>query len=212
MSVLTRQIIEQLDYVSSNKLVEYIFKKYHKFDYKAVSRLSPPFEKIVFNAYCDETDEIIGTITLTRPDEKKIFPSNFYFGFKTPSYVDLATTLEMGRLVKSDKPEHKNNDAYIYISLLLAVKAYSQLKGITRWVASVHNNLLQNILNLGIPVEIIATEPLRMESSIREGMGNYPNNVNFITATMADSFKALEKFQYLIDDGKITIEINKPAL
>ena len=78
----------------------------------------------------------------------------------------MSTTMEMGRLVKTDDPKHKEYDRYIYISLLLAVKAFSQAMGISRWVASVHNSLLANIQNLGIPVEIIAPAPLKMDPAI----------------------------------------------
>lgn len=212
MALITKEISIDMDYFLSNTLLKDVFMRTYKFNYEKVGALSPLFEKIVFNAYSDKPESIIGTISLSRPNEKKMFPSNFYFGFKTPSYIDLATTVEMGRLVKSDKPEFKEYDKLIYLSLLLAVKFYSQSNGITHWVAAVHDTLLDSIQKLGIQVQIIATKPLRMKKEIREAMGTYPKNVIFITATMEDSFRALEKFQYLIDNGSITIELNKPTL
>ncbi len=210
--VITKEIYQNEDYQLSSQLVEYIFMKYFNFNYQKVSALSPQFNKVVFNTYRTDTHEILGTIALTWPNAQMMFPSNFYFGFITPDFVDMSTTMEMGRLVKTDDPKHKEYDRYIYISLLLAVKAFSQAMGISRWVASVHNSLLANIQNLGIPVEIIAPAPLKMDPAIRESMGTYPNNTNFITATMEDSFRALEKFQHLINHGIIKVEINVPAL
>lgn len=182
-------------------------ESFKDFNYEEVMRLSPKFSSKTFFSYNEELDEILSTATISFLTEKGLLPSEFYFDFKIPSEIRKEGLVELGKLAKKLhsplKPEHQKLP---YISLLLAIKEYSKQHGITGWVASVHSSLLKDIQKIGIPVQILA-DKVMVENSITKAMGNYIKDVKFIYATMEDSFRALDNYQFLIDNGIITIEI-----
>ncbi len=203
MELLVTQAQTAASIQISNILVEDIFKRKFNFNYPAVSAKSPDFNKFIINAHSVRTGELIGTITLSTPSESGLYPSEYYFGFKIPSSLSNQYIIEMGRLVKTDNPKY---DPIVYLSLLLAVKEYSKARNVERWIASAHTSLLESIRNLGIEVDVLDTNA-KPRPDLHDDFGSYTQDASFITATMKSSFEALEKFEYLIQNKIISIEI-----
>lgn len=190
----------------SDTLVEDIFRRKFNFNYKNISTRSPAFNKFIINAYSSDLQELIGTITLSTPAQINLYPSEYYFGFKIPSYLGKENIIEMGRLVKTDNPVLKKYDSITYLSLLLAVKEYSKIRKVDRWIASAHTSLLEGIRNLGIEVDVLDTIA-KPNPDLLDDFGSYIQDTSFITASMKSSFEALEKFHYLIQSKVISIEL-----
>lgn len=204
----TQLVVTDFEAVLNRNLLQKTFiESFTDFNYKEVVRLSPKFSSKTFFSYNEELNEILSTATISFLTEKGLLPSEFYFDFKIPAEIRKEGLIELGKLAKKlHSPLKTEHQKLPYISLLLAIKEYSKLHGITGWVASVHSSLLKDIQKIGIPVQIIA-EKVMVENNITKAMGNYIKDVKFIYATMEDSFKALDNYQFLIDNGTIRIEI-----
>ncbi|MFN3850840.1 MAG: N-acyl amino acid synthase FeeM domain-containing protein [Spirosomataceae bacterium] len=206
--IIIREVKTEFEFKESENLLKDVFNEIYQFKYEEINRKTSQFNKIIFNAYDEKSNEIIGTITLSMSSEGNKFPSNEFFGFVTPAKFQNQRIVEMGRLVKKLNIENSILDKMVYISLLLTVKKYSIKHNVDRWIASVHTPLMNNIKQLGIPlVEIDKKDTVR--NKLSNFMGKYVNDVNFISASMYDSYIALEKFQYLIDNKSISILISE---
>lgn len=202
VNVRETQTKEELRHADA--LVNQIFFEDFNFDYKKVASIAPKFNRQTFIAFSEDAMDILGTITLSDNTTTLQYPSEFYFGFKVPEKYQKDRILEMGKLVTRKEPAFSKYEKYTYLALLLMVKEYSKTHGIDRWIASVHTPLLKNIQGLGIPVEILDTK-VKNKGEMIEAMGRYTFDVNFITASMKDSFIALEKFKHLVDSKTIEI-------
>lgn len=190
-----------------NALIQRIYKKAFNFNYKKVAKLSPDFKKVSFIAYSEEKFDIIGTATLSLETEG-LFPSEYYFGYQIPSDLKKQKLVEIGRLAKENAIQlTKTEEELTLLSLLLAIKEYSICNQVEGWVATVHSKLLREIQQIGINVKVLAHNGA-IKSPITAAMGQYTNDIHFIYATMDDSYRNLQKFQYLILNGTISIETN----
>lgn len=211
MTLIIRKVKSPKEKENSNSLIQRIYKDAFDFDYDAVVRLSPDFKKIPFIAYSESKFDIIGTATLSL-ETNGYFPSEYYFGYRIPPELRCQKLVEIGRLAKektvSLTPEEEK---LTLLSLLLAIKEYSMANQVDGWVATVHSKLLNEIKQIGINVKVLAHNGA-IETAITKAMGSYPNDIHFIYATMEDSYRNLEKFQYLLLNGTISIETEKPVL
>jgi hypothetical protein len=195
----------------SDNLLQEVYEKAFGFDYATVARLSPDFNKVPFIAYSENKFDVIATATVSF-ETNGYYPSEWYFGYRIPEQFRQQNLLEIGRLAKvMNVKMTPEEEGYALLALLLAIKEYSINNNIDAWVATVHSKLLNEIRGLGIKVEVLA-ENGAVESEITRAMGIYTKDIHLIYATMPDSYAGLAKFEYLLKNGTIAIDIAQTAL
>jgi hypothetical protein len=212
MKLITQIANSKFEKASSITLLHDIFYLiFNQFNYREVLKIAPNFLTKIFFCFEESIGAMLATGSLVYPNAEGSFPSEYYFGFKVPEELKNQKMVELGKLAKWSKLIPEGYEKVPYLSILLAIKEYSKIHNIEAWVGTVHPKLLDDIQNeIGIPVTILANK-VPVHNEITDLMGDYPNEVFFIYATMKDSFEALEKFEYLIKKGIITIEIKEPT-
>ena len=208
MVLITERAKTKFEAMASKTLLHNTFNEaFEGFNYEKVAKLSPVFDSKTFFCFGETIADILSTATISFPTAEGLFPSEYFFGFKVPETIRNQNLIELGKLARRGHEKlSKEEERLTYISLLLAIKAYSQKNNIDGFVASVHSRLLEDIKRIGIPVTILETE-VKVINDITLAMGSYTEDVRFIYAAMPDAYVALEKFNPYLENGTISIDV-----
>jgi hypothetical protein len=193
------------------------FKKAFGFDYEKVAATMPPFEKVVFYTV-DEEDNMLSTATLSYPNIEGKYCSEVLLDFKTPDEYKNQRLVELGRFAKN---QELNGDEKFrklpFLGLLLGIKAYAQKHQIDGWIGSVYSGFFNGIESIGIPLtELACGVHPEDEKTLHRiiYMGDYlkdENDIHFVYSKMEDAYRALDKFDYLLINGIIELEIESES-
>ncbi len=191
---------------AAHQLVKKTYLSKFKVNIDKLHLLHPEqFESDTLLAYADDSDEVLGTMSIMYPNGDGMFPCESLFGFNLNNY-NLAPKryVEVGRFATSDKAK---GDYKVVVSLFLGAIKHLQAKQINGWTATVKDEIFDFLSKLPLPIHNIeqlpklkANDPLNFY--VNEGGSS---DLHLFDVTMQETIFSFQKFNRFLTHGNIKI-------
>lgn len=161
------------------------------------------FQSDTLVAYSDESDEILGTMSLIYPNCKGQFPCESLFGFDLSEFnFGTDKYVEVGRFATSEKGRENR---FVVISLFLGAIQHLQDKEIYGWTATVKDDVYDFLNKLSLPLNNINQSPKLLQNDPLNNYVGQPLALHLFDVTLADTEKSFKQFEGCLDRGRIKL-------
>jgi hypothetical protein len=156
-------------------------------------------------AYSNESDEILGTMSLIYPNREGGFPCESLFGFDLSGFNFAANKyVEVGRFATSEKA--KKNPAVV-ISLFLGAIQHLQNKKIYGWTATVKNDVFDFLNKISLPLHCIEQSPKLLETDPLNSYVGKPTALYLFDVTLTETKNSFQRFDGFLTKGLIKLNL-----
>ena len=147
------------------ELLRKIYLETYQIDLNDLHHSHPEkFRSDILIAYSDESNEILGTMSIIYPNQKGLFPTETLFGF---DLSDLGLSgkkyVEVGRFATS---ESATMDRKVVLSLFLGALRLFEIKKIQGWSGTVKDDVFRFLNTIKLPLHTINQSPRLKENDI----------------------------------------------
>jgi hypothetical protein len=144
-------------------------------------------------AYSNESEEILGTMSLIYPNRKGGFQCESLFGFDLSGLNFAANKyVEVGSFATSEKA--KKNPAVV-ISLFLGAIQHLQNKKISGWTATVKNDVFDFLNKISLPMKCINQSPKLHENDPLNSYVGQPSALHLFDVTLSETKISFQRFE-----------------
>jgi hypothetical protein len=192
--------------LAAHQLVKKTYLKKFKVNIDKLHLWHPEqFESDTLLVYTEDSEEVLGTMSIMYPNQHGIFPCESLFGFNlTPYSLASKQYVEVGRFATEDKAKENWR---VVVSLFLGAIKLLKTKQINGWTATVKDEIYSFLNKLPLPVHNIEQLPNLKPNDplnfyVKQGASS---GLHLFDVSMEETMVSFQKYNRFLAQGHIKI-------